>query len=122
MILILIGATEKWVCTERKCYVSLAVNTAKLKEPITKPSKITREAKEHRHGKLTPCEIAVKKAIGAMKVNSLIQIESKPKSINSDMVSSLKSQGHLLADLKQAGMKEFVNLRGTINSRKGSCG
>jgi len=29
-----IDATEKWVCTEQKCYVSLAVNTVELTKPI----------------------------------------------------------------------------------------
>ena len=68
---------------------------------------------QYNKDRLTPCEIAVKRGIGLLKTDSLIQIESKPKTIYSNMVTNLTNQGHLIADLKV-----FVNVRGTINSTR----
>ena len=104
-----VGKSTKWICTDQKCNISLAVNTVEVTEPITKPSEITREPREHHHDRLTPCEIAVKRGIGLLKTDSLIQIESKPKTIYSNMVTNLTNQGHLIADLKvHSKQKKFL--------------
>ena len=64
-----IDATEKWVCTEQKCYVSLAVNTVELTKPIQTDT-------------MWNCN---QKSKMSSKVNSLIQIESKLKTIYSEI-------------------------------------